>query len=255
MPTMTPDRSVRLEEHTWTEVATGLEEGTRTAVVGVGSVEQHGPHLPLIMDTLAGQELSERIATRLGDAVAAPPIRPGCSGHHMEFPGTITIPAETLMDVIRGYCRSLDDHGFEHLVLVPTHGGNFAPVNTVAPEVAREVDANVIALADLDRMMELMNEGLAEVGIDYEEPAVHAGATETAIVLAVAEDLVRTDAIEAGYEGDISPARLLSEGFHAVTENGVLGDPRKATVEAGEAILERIASEFAEAIEDERRAV
>jgi creatinine amidohydrolase len=224
-------------------------------VVAVGSIEQHGPHLPLVMDTLAGQELSERIAAGLGDAVAAPPIRPGCSGHHMEFPGTITIPAETLMDLIRGYCRSLDDHGFEHLVLVPTHGGNFAPVNTVAPEIAREVDANVIAMADLDRMMELMNEGLAEVGIDYREPAVHAGATETAIVLAVAEDLVRTDALEVGYEGQVSPARLLSEGFHAVTENGVLGDPREATTEAGEAILERIASEYVEAIADERRAV
>jgi creatinine amidohydrolase len=252
---MTSDGSVRLEEHTWTEVASALDGGTRTAVVAVGSIEQHGPHLPLVMDTLAGRELSERIAARLGDAVAAPPIRPGCSGHHMEFPGTITVPAETLMDLIRGYCRSLDDHGFEHLVLVPTHGGNFAPVDTVAPEIAREVDANVIAMADLDRMMELMNEGLAEVGIDYREPAVHAGATETAIVLAVAEDLVRTDALEAGYEGEISAARLLSEGFHAVTENGVLGDPREATIEAGEAILERIASEYADAIEDERRAV
>jgi len=126
----------------------------------------------------------------------------------MDFPGTITIPAETLMDLVRSYCRSLDAHGFEHVVLVPSHGGNFAPVNTVAPEIAREIDANVIALADLDELMALMNEGLREAGVEYEEPVIHAGAAETAIVLAVAEDLVQTDELEVGHEGDLSVSRL-----------------------------------------------
>ncbi|KPN31223.1 creatinine amidohydrolase family protein, mycofactocin system [Halolamina pelagica] len=76
----------------WPEVESALEAGTRTAIVAVGSIEQHGPHLPLNMDTLDGDELSRRIASALGDALAAPTIRPGCSGHHMEFPGTITVP-------------------------------------------------------------------------------------------------------------------------------------------------------------------
>jgi len=252
---MTADESVLLAERTWPEVESALEAGTRTAVVAVGAVEQHGPHLPLIMDTLAGDELAERIAAKLGDALAAPTIRPGCSGHHMEFPGTITIPAETLMDLIRGYCRSLDRHGFEHVVLVPTHGGNFAPVNTVAPEIAREIDASVIAVADLGDLMDLQNEGLREGGVEYEEPVVHAGAVETAIVLAIEEGLVRTDELEVGHEGEISTARLLSEGFKSITESGVLGDPREATAEAGEAILERITTAYAERIEAERDAI
>ena len=174
---------VRLSEHTWPEIKAALDDGTTTAIVAVGSVEQHGPHLPVIMDTLAGDELSRRIADRLGDALAAPTIRPGCSGHHVAFPGTITISPETLMDLVRGYCESLDEHGFEHVVLVPTHGGNFAPVNTIAPEIA----ASVIAIADLDENMRLMNEGLREAGVEYEEPVIHAGAAETAIVLAVNE--------------------------------------------------------------------
>ena len=252
---MTAQTSVLLEECTWSEVETALANGTSTAIVAVGSVEQHGPHLPLIMDTLAGDALAERIAERLGDALAAPTIRPGCSGHHMDFPGTITIPAEVLMDLLRSYCRSLDEHGFEHIVLVPTHGGNFAPVNTVTPEIAREIDANVIALADLDEMMTLMNEGLREAGVSYEEPVVHAGATETAIVLAVRDDLVRTDNLEIGHEGDVAVSRLLSEGFRAITENGVLGDPREATTEAGEAILQRITDVYVDRIEAERDAV
>ncbi|WP_224333559.1 creatininase family protein [Haloprofundus halobius] len=252
---MSHTQTVLLENLTWTEVETALDEGTRTAIIAVGSVEQHGPHLPLVMDTLAGDELSRRLAEELGDAVAAPTIRPGCSGHHMDFPGTITIPPETLMELIRSYCRSLDAHGFEHLVLVPTHGGNFAPVNTVAPEIARELDANVVALAELDSLMELMNEGLREAGVDYEEPVIHAGAAETAMVMAVDEGLVRTDRLELGREGDISVSRLLSEGFRAITENGVLGDPREATPEAGEAILSTITDAYVERIEAERDAV
>lgn len=254
-PGMAERQSVLLEELTWTEVESAIENGTRTAVVAVGSVEQHGPHLPLIMDTLAGDELSRRVAEKLGDALAAPTIRPGCSGHHMDFPGTITIPPETLMDTIRAYCRSIDEHGFEHVVLVPTHGGNFAPVNTVAPEIAREIDASVIALAELDELMELMNAGLRAAGVEYEEPVIHAGAAETAIVLAVAEGLVRTDELHVGHEGDVAVSRLLSEGFRAITETGVLGDPREGTPEAGEAILERIADAYAERVEAEREAV
>lgn len=247
--------SVRLAEHTWPEVEAALDDGTRTAIVAVGSVEQHGPHLPLIMDTLAGDELSERIAAELGDALAAPTIRPGCSGHHVDFPGTITIPPATLMELIRSHCRSLSEHGFEHVVLVPTHGGNFAPVNTVAPEIAREIDANVIALSNLEELMTLMNEGLRAAGIEYEEPVIHAGAAETAIVLAVDEDLVRTDELEVGHEGDLSVSRLLSAGFKEITENGVLGDPREASAEAGEAILDRITAAYVDRIETERNAV
>lgn len=206
-------------------------------------------------DTLDGDELSRRMAAELGDALADPTIRPGCSGHHMEFPGTITVPPETLMDVIRSYCRSLDEDGFEHIVLVPTHGGNFGPVKTVAPDIARKLDATVISLADLDEHMQLLNEGLSEAGIEYNQDVIHAGAAETAIVLAIGDGLVRTDQIESGLEGDISPARLLSDGFKSITENGVLGDPAKATAEAGEVIIQNVVATYVEQVKHERDAV
>lgn len=244
--------SVLLEEMVWPEVESALEAGTRTAIVAVGSIEQHGPHLPLNMDTLDGDELSRRIASELGDALAAPTIRPRCSGHHMEFPGTITVPPETLIDVVRSYCRSLDEHGFEYVVLVPTHGGNFGPVKTVAPDIAREIDATVVPLADLDEHMQLLNEGLSEAGVEYDQDVIHAGAAETAMVLAIDEGLVRTEQFERGPEGDISPARLLSEGFRSITENGVLGNPNEATIEAGETIIQKVVETYVEHIETER---
>ena len=248
-------RSIALEEMVWPAVESALENGNRTAIVAVGSIEQHGPHLPLNMDTLDGDELSRRIASELGDALAAPTIRPGCSSHHMQFPGTISIPPKTLMDVIRSYCQSLDEHGFEYIALVPTHGGNFGPVKTVAPEIAREIDATVIPLADLDEHMQLLNEGLSKAGIEYDQDVIHAGAAETAVVLAINEDLVKMDALESGHEGEISPARLLSEGFKSITENGVLGDPNKATAEAGETIIETVVRKYVEYIKTERKAV
>ncbi|MFC7077479.1 creatininase family protein [Haloarcula halophila] len=247
--------SVCLEEMVWPEVESAIEDGSRTAIVAVGSIEQHGPHLPLNMDTLDGDEISRRIATELGDALAAPTIRPGCSGHHMEFPGTITVPPETLMNVIRTYCRSLDEHGFEYIVLIPTHGGNFGPVKTVAPDIARELNATVIPLADLDEHMNLLNEGLSDAGIEYDQDVIHAGAAETAMVMAIDQDLVRAEAIESGPEGDISPARLLSEGFESITENGVLGDPTQATAEAGEVIIKNVVETYVDQIKTERDAV
>lgn len=252
---MSSRESVYIEELVSPAVESALDDGTRTAIVAVGSIEQHGPHLPLNMDTLDGDELAGRIARRLGDALVAPTIRPGCSGHHMEFPGTITVPPETLMDTIRAYCRSLDAHGFEFVVLVPTHGGNFGPVTTVAPDVAKEIDAHVIALADLDEHMRLLNEGLSEAGVEYDQEVIHAGAAETAIVRAIDEGLVRVEDIEPGHEGEVSATRLLSEGFRHITENGVLGDPREATAAAGERIIERVTDAYVEKIEAERDAV
>src|SRR5699024_5078382 len=101
----------------------------------------------------------------------------------------------------------------------------------------------------------LQNEGLRKAGVDYQESVIHAGAAETAVVLAANEDLVRTDEIEVGHEEPITTSRLLSEGFKSITENGVLGDPREGTPEAGEAILDTVAAEYAEQIETERDAV
>jgi creatinine amidohydrolase len=73
-----------------------------------------------------------------------------------------------------------------------------------------------------------------------------------ATVITLAEDLVRVEAFEPSHEGDIAAARLLSEGFDAITESGVLGDPRKATAEAGERIVEKVATAYAEQVEAER---
>jgi len=249
---VTSSEAVSLAEHTWTDVERALENGSRTVIVGIGAIEQHGPHLPLNMDTIDADEMARRIATELGDALAAPSIRPGCSEHHMEFPGTISLREETLAAFVRDYCESLDHHGFEHVVLVPTHGGNFEPVDAAVESIADDLDVTLIALTDLDHHMELLNEGLAAASVDYHEPVIHAGAAETSMILATDPELVRDDRIEVGVEGEISTDRLLEEGFASIAPKGVLGDPRKASEAAGEAIFEIVTEAYVESIEAAR---
>ncbi|MCW4013105.1 MAG: creatininase family protein, partial [Candidatus Bathyarchaeota archaeon] len=83
--------TIHLEEMTWTMVEEAIAEGYKTVVMAVGSIEQHGHHLPLATDTYLGDVLATRTAEKLGKTLVAPTIRPGCSEHHLTFPGTISI--------------------------------------------------------------------------------------------------------------------------------------------------------------------
>lgn len=243
---------MQMEKMTWREVESRLAAANAVVIVPVASTEQHGPHLPLSTDAVIGEELSCRIARQLDNALVAPVMRPGVSPFHLDFAGTLSIPAECLMTMLRHLVLSLERHGAAHVVLLPSHGSNFPPVNTLAPELAQELESvNLHTLASLERCMELMNEGLQEAGIEYEESVVHAGATETAIMMAVAPSLVHEDEIEPGYEGNLSMAGLLDKGFRQYTTSGVLGNPTHATATAGEQILNTMVDAYVGQLNDE----
>ncbi len=106
--------TIMLEELTWPLVEKALNEGYRTVIVPVGSIEQHGYHLPLATDAFLGEALSRRLAEKLGKTLVAPVIRPGCSVHHMSFPGTLDVSPDTLIRVVKDVCFSLDVHGFQN---------------------------------------------------------------------------------------------------------------------------------------------
>lgn len=230
----------RLFEMTRPEVEQALAAGVNTVVVTFGSTEQHGLHLPLGTDSLWGEELGDRVARALGDALLAPGLRVGCSEHHMAFAGSLTLRPETFSQVVADTCRSLAQHGFRHLVLIPTHGGNFAPLARAVEAVRAELPAvNLIAFTDLMALMdEVFRVGQAH-GVTPEQAGGHAGEHETSLLLAIRPDLVAMAAAQPGYVGDqLSVAPIVFEhGFRAVTENGVLGDPRGASAENGEAYL------------------
>src|SRR5579859_464097 len=133
----------RLERLSWPEIGAAIASGKTTAIIVVASSEQHGPHLPEATDALIGEGLGVRLAQRLGNALVAPVIRPGCSDHHFGFPGTISISPDLLVAIVDSYLTSLRRHGFRQFLVFSSHGGNF-PVLSRMAERGLPADVRVV---------------------------------------------------------------------------------------------------------------
>jgi creatinine amidohydrolase len=242
-----------LEEMSWPEVERALADGRTTVVVAVAAIEQHGPHLPLLVDAARGDRLALEVATRLGDeAVVAPTIRVGCSEHHMSFPGTISLRRSTLEAICMDYCVSLARHGFRRICLVPSHGGNFGPLSDMLDDLRAAVapECDVLAYTDLIGFMDVWTEAVRAASGPTDHVGGHADVAETSEMMVIRPDLVREDRLAAGYVGGTDPAvfqRIFAQGLRAVTDNGILGDAHGATPEIGRRCIERAADAVARA--------
>jgi len=238
-------KTIRMEEMTWPDIKAAIESGYATGVVGVGSTEQHGPHLPTMTDARIGDDLAELVARKLGRALHARTIDVGMSEHHLAFAGTISFKAETLRVILLDYVDSLARHGFTRIVFIPSHGGNFT---TVRKAIEEACDAHpgieVTGYTDLLGLTAFLNQASAEYGATPEESGAHAGENETSMMMTLEPDLVATHRFAPGYLGPAGEAEMklvFEKGMPALTANGVLGDPRKASAAKGEAYLERLA--------------
>jgi creatinine amidohydrolase len=244
-------RNLFLERLRRPEIEAALAAGRTTVVVPCGSVEQHGPHLPLLVDAEHGTRLGEEVARRLGNALVAPTIRVGCSEHHMAFAGSLTLKEETLVAVCRDYCTSLAHHGFRYLCLLPTHGGNYGPIDRALRELkeAAGPECRVEAFTDLLGSIQVWKRVVEEECGLGERVGGHADIAESSIMLALHPGLVREDLAEAGCTEEPSQElvqRILREGMRSVTPNGILGDARGMTKRIGERCIEELADLAAE---------
>jgi creatinine amidohydrolase len=246
-------QTMLLEEMTWLQIEELLESGTRTVIVPVGAVEQHGKHLPLNTDTLIAKALAREVARLLGNCVVGPVVSIGCSAHHMAFPGTVSLRSETLQEIVKDYCRSLARHGFETIIIIPSHGGDFPPVQA-ACEILEEELAGVklIGYTDQDAFIDLFSRLAGEFGLVPQVAGSHAGDVETSLIMAIAPQLVDAGNMEPGYTGpdEEIDARINSEGMKGLAPNGVLGDPRTASPEHGQVYLQRFAAEIVKYVRD-----
>jgi len=244
-------KEVWLERMTSPRVKEAIKQGCTTVLVAVGSNEQHGPHLPTGTDSLIGDKLVEEAARRLGNVLVAPTIRVGMSEHHMAYAGTITLRAEVLEEVVVDYCRSLSRHGFETILVIPTHGGNVATVKRAAKRLELEsLAANAVALSDESSYLSAMIEVSTKLGITPGEAGTHAGHLETSVVLAIHPDIVEMDKatrgkVDLGYDTD---EKLHEVGMHNLSPTGILGDATNSTAEAGKDYIEFMVSALAEEI-------
>jgi len=114
----------RYEEFTWPEIREAVAQ-QRVAVLPVGTIEQHGPHLPLLTDVITATEMSRRAVEQIsGEAVLLPSVQYAFNEHHMDFPGTIAVQGPTFISYITDIGQSLAHHGFQKILLVNGHGSN-----------------------------------------------------------------------------------------------------------------------------------
>ncbi len=226
--------AVDLDQMTWPEVRAEQQAGRDTVVMAFGATEQHGPHLPLATDALIGDHLARLVAERL-DAFVAPTMRIGCSEHHLEFPGTLSLSEDTFHRVVADVVRSLARGGFRRAVLLPTHGGNFRPLAAALDHLGTVDGIEIRGLTDLTALMAIAELGAAEHDVPLGEGGLHAGEWETSMLMAVEPDLVHLERGAAGYIGDAESAigAIFGAGVHTIAENGVIGDPTRASAAHG----------------------
>ncbi|MEI8239481.1 MAG: mycofactocin biosynthesis peptidyl-dipeptidase MftE [Actinomycetota bacterium] len=202
--------------------------------VPIGSCEQHGPHLPLDTDTRIAVALANGLADKYddGDVLVAPPITITSSGEHASFPGTLSIGAAVMEQLVVELVRSADWSA--GVVLVNGHGGNRASV---------------------ERAVRLLESEQRRVLAWWPRVAggdAHAGHTETSLMLAIDPDCVRMNRAELGVTAPIADIidELRAGGVGSVSRNGVLGDPLRANAGQGRAMLTRLSIDLVATVDE-----
>jgi creatinine amidohydrolase/Fe(II)-dependent formamide hydrolase-like protein len=223
--------SVWLEELTWLEVRDLLREGTTTAIVATGGIEQNGPWLALGKHNYVLQLACEEMARALGDALCAPIIKLVPEGGfdppsgHMRYPGTLSLSAETFEAVLTDVARSLATHGFETIVFIGDSGGNQRGMAAVAERLNDEWGASrVLYVPEFYRYAEVFTFMKEELGIvEPQSDGIHDDFVISSILMGLDPMLVR------------HPQRLATG---QATINGLSLEPVDEVVEIGRRLLE-----------------
>jgi len=224
--------------------------GPRTVViVPVASIEQHGPHLPVMTDTLLASEVARRaarLAASVRPTLVTECVWSGLSEHHMSLGGTLTLDFAAFDRLIGGVVGSLSRHGFRRVLLLNGHGGNVAALQTVAEQLTLRHEMAVVAATYWQLAAHLLGPLLQR-----QKGIRHACEAETAMVMALRPDLVDERQLAAARYPDPRDAddhhddgyRWMS--FAEKTPTGALGEPQVATAELGERLLSTAAEHIA----------
>jgi creatinine amidohydrolase/Fe(II)-dependent formamide hydrolase-like protein len=239
-------------ELTWQEAEKRLNE-IDIALLPVGAIEQHGPHLPLDTDAFDADYLARRVAMACSSPVPVvlPLIPYGVSYHHEGFKGTISISNDVLSRLVYEVGLSAANNGIKKLVIINGHGGNSPALNYAAQMINR--DAHIFVCVDTGETSDVDISRVTETPND-----VHAGEIETSTSLAVRANLVKMDrAVRSVPEFssrylDFTGKRGILWYAHTrkISTSGVMGDPTKASAAKGERIWETMVAHLVALVED-----
>src|ERR1700733_639288 len=235
------------QHYTWQEIPE-LVRHQPVVVLPVGSVEDHGLHLPLDVDNFIIGSIVEEAARRLdGEMLLLPPVPYGFETHHMDLPGTIDIRMENMLNFVLDITRSVAHHGFNRILLADGHGSNMPILDLVARRTNLETDA----LCGAFIWPSLAKETIEQIR-ESERPGGMAHACELETSLYLYLDPARVQMDKAKKEIGISPTRfiwmdllmssplLLMDRWTRFSKTGVAGDPTLATAEKGKKVFEAV---------------
>ncbi len=198
-------------------------QAAAVALLPVGSLEQHGPHLPLTTDTLVACAVADRVA-QAHPVRLLPPLTVSCSHEHAAWAGTVSISATTLAAVVGDIAASLRAAGTLALVLVNAHGGNYV-LRNVVQEASAGSPPTTLPMA-LFPGSEDWAAARGAAGLATSNAAdMHAGELETSILLHTHPEVVRPSYTGADHDADDRPY-LLTTGLGAYSPPASSGDPR-----------------------------
>jgi len=229
-----------IEEMTMGEFEEGLKK-CRTVFIPFGSVEEHGYHLPLSTDTIQAYEVGKGAAGRI-PLFVAPPVHYGCCRSTSCHPGTISITTATLKGLMKDIVRSLHSHGLINFIVLTGHAGGthrMALVDAGEELIAEIGDIKVSVVTEYDLAR---REGR---GIIETEGDAHAGEIETSRIMHSHPHLVKGTGKR---EFPDFPAGILVRNKRRFWENGVWGDPAKATADKGNRLNDLIIGKVVELV-------
>lgn len=235
-------------ERTWDEVPGDLKRADACAILPVGATEQHGPHLGTGMDTVLADKLCRAVSQRT-QVPMLPPMPYGCSiGHSRRWPGTIALSPTTLIQAVKDIGDWAYHSGVRRLFIVNTHVTNAAPLRCALEMLRAEHDGlmvTVINTAMLSDRVKTVNFADAE---DW-----HANAAETALMLAVAPEIVRPEKIASADDPDRTGGHVFAHPVNRTSLNGVTGYPSRATKAQGDELFAWMVEDLSSLIETGRK--
>jgi len=242
---------------TYHEINEIAESDGSVVLVPVGSLEQHGHHMPTMTDTLLCDRVANAGVKRVENQIpilVLPPIWMGFSPHHMDFGGTVTLELKSMINMLEDISDAVLDNDFDAILFLNGHGGNSSLISSLTSTVGTnhpDVEVTGLTYWNLSKTM------IREIRDSDSGGISHGGELETSLMMYLRPELIKKEEIKSNYRRqsyDLAPDDLVEEGgslkvyrsMDPKEDTGVSGDPNFASAKKGEEIFEQLSEDLGE---------